>query len=1257
MNVFLEPLRELEAYNYIRQKLEEQQNPEGGQPEKACGILADSCADPQKTHLLYALCREDSLSGSSRLRLVLTHSDRRAREIAQDCAFYDKNVFVFPARDLIFYQADLRGNEIDKERLRCLRRILEGKPVTVVTTFASLMTPQIPLRVLKENVVDIGRREAVDLAGLTKRLVEMGYEKNYQTERPGQFAVRGDILDVFDLTQDNPIRIEFWGDEVETIRSFDVLSQRSVEQLEFVHIFPASEMILEDRRLRDGLARIRREADRVGKKHREQGNPEAAHRLKTEIARITEEAGELRLLSGLESFIHYFYPMTESLLDLFPPEQTLVFLDEPQRILQHANGVETEFRVSMISRSEKGYVLPGQMDLIRETPEILLSLEKYRRVGLTILAGIAKETDLYITLPDRYTAENAGTKADDSSIGEELIPLSRKAAGNAVPEAAPENSSGGGEDRDRFAMHFDSLVQMHAREASLSGLSYEGLRGLLSKMRAKKERVIIVSPSRTRAKRLAEQLTLDDVTAFYRENVMRSLKPGDVMTYSGRMRKGFSYPEIGFTMLTESDIFGEEKKKRKKTRRFTGGDQIKKFSELRVGDYVVHEQYGIGIYRGVEKIEVDHIARDYLKIEYGSGGVLYIMPTDLSVLQKYAAGEGARKPKLNKLGTQEWNHTRSRVQKSVEEVADDLVELYAKRQAKKGHVYGKDTVWQRELEEMFPYEETEDQLTAIEDTKRDMESDKIMDRLICGDVGYGKTEIAVRAAFKAVQEGMQVAVLVPTTILAQQHYNTFSERMHSFPVIIESLSRFRSSKEQKKVISDLGKGMVDIVIGTHRLLSKDVKFKNLGLLIVDEEQRFGVTHKEKIKQMKEDVDVLTLSATPIPRTLHMSMVGIRDMSILEKAPGDRVPIQTYVMEYNEEMVREAIARELSRGGQVYYVHNRVNDISSAAVQVQELVPEARVAYAHGQMKESELEAVMYDFISGGIDVLVSTTIIETGLDISNVNTIIISDADKMGLSQLYQLRGRVGRTGRTAYAFLMYKRGQILREIAEKRLAAIREFTDLGSGFRISMRDLEIRGAGSILGRVQHGHMQAVGYDLYCKLLEGAVRKAKGEEPKKEKNVTVNLLADAFLPESYIVNEEQKLEIYKKIAAIESAADVEDIRGELIDRFGEIPLAAQNLLRVALIRSVAAVLDISEITGSGGVIRIIPAPGSKDMKIENIPLFVKMYRGRLSFIAKGTPQFHLEYEITGSTIRDEETLLQTTEDLLVNYSKVLRAAP
>ena len=1240
MNVFTEPLREMEAYNRLKDRLVRYGKVEagaerssGGEPQgasgsridgvdgdasdsgsgRAPGVLADGCVDPQKAHLLYALCREESLTEHARLRLVLTYSDLRARQIARDCAFYDKNVAVFPARDLIFYQADLRGGEIDRERLQCLRRIAEGKPVTVITTFAALLTPQIPARILEENILAIGRRDTLDPVKAAGRLAAMGYEKNYQVERAGQFAVRGDILDIFDFTQENPIRIELWGDEVETIRSFDVLSQRSIEQLEYVRVFPATETILDGRRLHDGIARIKKEAARISEKLRAGGNPEASHRLQTETARILEEAQELHVYTGLESFIHYFYPMTETFLDLFPKEKTLVFLDEPVRILQHACAVETEFRDSMRSRAEKGYVLPGQMELLRESPQVLAALESYRRVGLAVLAGAGSAGPFRVSLPAEDAAEE-----------------------------------------ENYSMQFDLTVQMHARDASLSGMNYEALREELARLRGKAERVIIVSPSRTRARRLAEDLTADDVTAFFRENPQRPLRPGDILTTAGRMRRGFAYPEIGFTILTEAEIFGEEKKKKKRARLYDGGEQIRKFSELQVGDYVVHEHYGIGIYRGVEKIEVDHIARDYLKIEYGGGGVLFVMPTDLSVLQKYAAAEGARRPRLNKLGTQEWTRTRGKVQKAVEEVAEDLVELYAKRQARQGHVYGKDTVWQRELEEMFPFEETEDQLAAIEDTKHDMESGKIMDRLICGDVGYGKTEIAVRAAFKAVQEGMQVAVLVPTTILAQQHYNTFSERMHSFPVNIGVLSRFRTSKEQKQTIRELERGMVDIVIGTHRLLSKDVKFKNLGLLVVDEEQRFGVTHKEKIKQMKEDVDVLTLSATPIPRTLHMSMVGIRDMSVLEQAPGDRRPIQTYVMEYNPELVREAILRELSRQGQVYYVHNRVNDIERAALEVRELVPDARVTFAHGQMKESELEQIMYDFISGQIDVLVSTTIIETGLDISNVNTIIISDAEKMGLSQLYQLRGRVGRTGRTAFAFLMYRRGQILKEVAEKRLAAIREFTDLGSGYRIAMRDLEIRGAGSILGRVQHGHMQAVGYDLYCKLLEGAVRRAKGEEPGEEKNITVNLLADAFLPENYIVNEEQKLEIYKRIAAIDSASDVEDVREELLDRFGELPLPAQNLLRVALIRSVASRLDITELTGRGGSLRIVPDARAKGLRVENIPQLLQIYRGNLSFTAKGTPQFLLRYPMSGSTVRDEETLLQVTEDLLVRMAKILR---
>ena len=583
-----------------------------------------------------------------------------------------------------------------------------------------------------------------------------------------------------------------------------------------------------------------------------------------------------------------------------------------------------------------------------------------------------------------------------------------------------------------IANHFS----IQARSIGAYNNSFELLVKDLKQYKKKGYAVILLSGSRTRAKRLAEDLLAEELNCYYTEDYDHVAKAGEVMVLYGKVKRGYEYPLLSFAVISESDIFGSQKKRKKKKKAYEG-EKISSFTELSIGDYVVHENHGLGIYRGIEKIEVDKTVKDYIKIEYDKGGNLYILATQLDMIQKYASAD-AKKPKLNRLGGQEWNKTKSRVRGAVKEIAADLVELYAKRQQNEGYEYGPDTVWQKEFEEMFPFEETEDQEAAIEAAKRDMESKKIMDRLICGDVGYGKTEIAIRAAFKAVQEGKQVVYLVPTTILAQQHYNTFAQRMKDFPVTVDLLCRFKSAAEQKKTIAELKRGMVDIVIGTHRVLSKDVVFKDLGLLIIDEEQRFGVAHKEKIKQLKNNVDVLTLTATPIPRTLHMSLIGIRDMSVLEEPPMDRLPIQTYVMEYNEEMVREAIARELARGGQVYYVFNRVKQIEDITAKIAALVPDAAVEFAHGQMKERELENIMYRFINGEIDVLVSTTIIETGLDISNVNTIIIHDADNMGLSQLYQLRGRVGRSTRTSYAFLMYKRDKMLKEIAEKRLAAIK---------------------------------------------------------------------------------------------------------------------------------------------------------------------------------------------------------------------------
>ena len=664
---------------------------------------------------------------------------------------------------------------------------------------------------------------------------------------------------------------------------------------------------------------------------------------------------------------------------------------------------------------------------------------------------------------------------------------------------------------------------------------------------------------------------------------------------------------------------------------------------------MVHENHGLGIYQGIEKIEVDRVAKDYMKIAYDKGGNLYIPATQLDLIQKYASAD-AKKPKLNRLGSQDWVKTKTRVRGAVKEIAKDLVELYAARQNQEGFVYGIDTVWQKEFEEMFPFEETEDQLLAIEAVKRDMESSKIMDRLICGDVGYGKTEIAIRAAFKAVQESKQVVYLVPTTILAQQHYHTFQQRMRDFPVRVDLMCRFRTSAQQKKTIEDTKKGLVDIVIGTHRVLSDDLKFKDLGLLIIDEEQRFGVQHKEKIKKLKENVDVLTLTATPIPRTLHMSLIGIRDMSVLEEAPQDRMPIQTYVMEYNDEMVREAIERECARSGQVYYVYNRVEDIAEIAAHIQKLVPDVNVAFAHGQMREQELERIMCDFIDGEIDVLVSTTIIETGLDISNVNTMIIHDADRLGLSQLYQLRGRVGRSNRMAYAFLLYRRDKMLKEIAEKRLAAIREFTDLGSGFKIAMRDLEIRGAGNLLGAQQHGHMEAVGYDLYCKMLNEAVKHLKGEMEEEDYTTTIDLNIDAYIPDTYISNEYQKLDIYKRIAAIESEEEMEDMVEELIDRFGDIPKKVEMLLTVAQLKALAHKVYVTAVEQKGDTYTFAMYERAKVCP-EKIPALLKEFRDDLAF--KAEPPMFI-YRKKRINKRDKtESVLEVVKNVLIGIKGLL----
>lgn len=1169
--VFANPLVELAEFSDMKRALDQ-----GKGPVQICGVT-----DSQKVHTAYELSRDKAW------RLVVTYDDTRAREIYDDLCYFEKNTWLYPARDLLFYNSDIHGNLLTRQRMQVFRHLLEDEGGVVVTTVDGLMDHLLPLDELKSRCLFIEAGNILDMDRIKEELRDMGYERTGQVDGMGQFSVRGGILDVFPLTEELPVRIELWGDEVDSIRSFDPESQRSVAQMEAVLLYPAAELAVSKERITDGIVKIEKDAKKQEKLFREQQKAEEAHRIHQIVKELCEGLQEGLEVSGLDGYIRYFCDKTVSFLDYMKEKGAAVILDEPQRLKEKLETVEAEFRESMEHRLEKGYLLPGQADLLFSARTVLAAVQLPEAVFMT---GLDQRLP-GMTVKNKY-----------SITGKSVNPY--------------QNS-------------FEILIK------DLSRWKKEGYR------------VVLLSASRTRASRLAGDLREYDLRAFCPDDAGRTVAPGEILVTYGKLHKGFEYPLIKFVVITEGDMFGNERQRKKRKKYNYEGKKISSFSELSVGDYVVHESHGLGVYRGIEKIEQDHIIKDYIKVEYADGGNLYLPATRLEGIQKYA-GSDAKVPKLNRLGGAEWGKTKTKVRTAVKEIAKELVELYAARQDAEGFQYGEDTVWQKEFEEMFPYEETDDQMTAIEDTKKDMESRRIMDRLICGDVGYGKTEIALRAAFKAVQEGKQVAYLVPTTILAQQHYNTFVQRMKDFPVRVDMMSRFCSPGQVKKTLEGLKKGFVDIVIGTHRILSKDVQFKDLGLLIIDEEQRFGVTHKEKIKQLKQNVDVLTLTATPIPRTLHMSLIGIRDMSVLEEPPVDRVPIQTYVMEYNDEMVREAIHRELARGGQVYYVYNRVNNIDEIASHVASLVPEAQVAFAHGQMNERQLERIMLDFINGDIDVLVSTTIIETGLDIPNANTMIIHDADRLGLSQLYQIRGRIGRSNRTSFAFLMYKRDKMLKEEAEKRLQAIREFTELGSGIKIAMRDLELRGAGNILGAEQHGHMEAVGYDLYCKMLNEAVLALKGERPEEEQFETVvDCDIDAFIPDGYIKNEYLKLDVYKRISAIETDEEYMDMQDELIDRFGDIPNSVDNLLRIAELKAMAHRAYVTEVNINRQELRLELYPKAK-LDVAGIPGLIAEYKNALRFVQGEKPMMF--YQDRKRKNKDCMPMLETTKELLLKLS-------
>ncbi len=1121
----------------------------------------------------------EATRGKNPFLLMVTYDEARAEKLYQDYRFYDRNTFIYPAKDVLFYYADVHGNVTAGRRLEIIKRIISGEPTVIITTVDGLMDKLPDIKYIKDRTISLRVGEVVDIDAVRSLLVMLGYENVTLVESPGQFSVRGGIIDIFPLTEECPCRVELFGDEVDSIRYFDVESQRSIETVDEFSIFPATEYVLTKARISRGISRIEADHEKRAAELKKTFKTEQYARLNSAVKHIKEDIEEFDSKSGIDSLIGYFYTSTVSFLD-YLPKGTPVYVDDPVRVAERASMYYKEFAASMEGRFEGGYILPGQMDVLYDNVRTIAELSLRKPI-----------------LFSEFYHQDPGFEAAES-------------------------------------------IQVASRSIMSFNGDVDRLIGEIKKWRDEKYKIVIVSPSTTRGKRLADRLNEENIPAFYSASSTRVLEPREVMITNGHLPVGFEMTDIKLAVLSENDIFSKKNEKHRKLPKKFAGERLNSLSDISIGDYVVHERHGIGIYRGIEQVEMDGRKRDYINIEYSNNGKLFIPVEQLSIIGKYSSKD-SKAPKLNKLGSPEWNKTRSRVRMTVDSIADELVTLYAIRRKEKGYAYSEDTVWQKEFEELFPYDETPDQIRAIEDTKKDMESDRIMDRLICGDVGFGKTEVAIRAAFKAVQDGKQVAYLVPTTILAEQHFETFKERMKDYPVEIRMMSRFCTPKDIKKTITDMSKGAVDIVVGTHRLLSKDVQFKNLGLLIIDEEQRFGVKHKETIKQMKKTVDVLTLTATPIPRTLHMSLIGVRDMSILEEAPVDRRPIQTYVMEYDREIVREAASRELARQGQVYYVYNRVDDIERVAVELRSMLPEAVIEYAHGKMPERQLEDVMHRFINKEIDVLVSTTIIETGLDIPNVNTIIIHNADNFGLSQLYQLRGRVGRSDRNAYAFLLYRRDKMIKEVAEKRLSAIREFTELGSGYKISMKDLEIRGAGNILGSSQSGHLEEVGYDLYVKMLNEAIRTRLGEKDKyTDFDTSIDLSVDAYIPDEYVRNEYLKLELYKRIARVENQEDADLIIDEAKDRFGDPPKVFLRLIRIAVLKAMAHDTWMSDIKYQDGFVQYLFVPGA-DILVDKIPKFMKKYKNNIRVVTAKKSGFAIR---TSKLIQDD--MLTAIEDAI-----------
>lgn len=1105
----------------------------------------------QKNHLIYAL--GEHTAGKV---LVIAADESEAGRTVKELSFLSSDgVLYFPPREYLYYDVDVSNRKTEFSRLGVLSGLSDAK--YVVTTPSALVSYTLPPEMFKENTIEISLDFSMEMDAFVKKLIYMGYSRVSTVESVGQFSVRGSIVDVFSTGSAMPLRIEFWGDDVDSMRYFNPDTQLSSDNTDSAFIYPAVELMYTPEK-----------ADKVCEKIRSYKN----ENLNRDIEKFTTG----HYFPSNDKYMPLFYDKVPTLLD-YMENDTLCFLCEPKDIKQ---------------RFDVWY---------KEQNEIITTL---------------MEKGLFPRISEGYFI----TYSDIVKTTSVWKGVSLSALSHSTPEVFPSG-----------------IISLTAKVLRAYTDSVDYLIDDILYWKNRGYRILILLGTDAKIRNIGELLQDKGVVSTEIKDLAKTPDFGEIFIVKGTLERGFEYPSIKTVVVTDGEPVSQ-RKKRKATA--NAKDAIKSFDELSVGDYVVHRTHGIGQYVGIHQLEVQGAIRDYLKLKYKGTDCLYVPVNQMDLLYKYSSTE-EKKVKLNSLGGTQWQKTVTKVKENVAHLAEDMIRLYAARSQMKGHIFEKDSDWQKQFENDFIYDETPDQIRCIEEVKSDMEQGKCMDRLLCGDVGYGKTEVAMRAAFKCVMSGMQVAYLVPTTILASQHFNNFLSRMKEYCIKVEMLSRFRTKKQQQEIIAKLKTGEVDVVIGTHRILQKDVEFKSLGLLIIDEEQRFGVGHKEKLKEIKKNVDVLTLSATPIPRTLNMAMIGIRDLSVIASPPTDRSPVQTFVMEYNPIVVQNAISREIARGGQVYYLYNRVESIERVAAKIKELVPEARVQVAHGKMTESQLENIMVDLIEGEIDVLVCTTIIETGLDVPNVNTIILENADCLGLSQLYQLKGRVGRSNRVSYAYFTYHEGKVLDSIAQKRLQAIREFTEFGSGFKIAMRDLEIRGAGNILGKEQHGNMNLVGYDMYCLLLEQAVKELKGEDVAEKCDTAVDIKVSAYIPEKSVPDEKQRIDMYRKIATISSTDDIAEAEAEYIDRFGDVPESVDNLMHIAHIKSIASELFVSDISQKDDMIVFT---FDKIVSTRAIVEILDDYRGKMMFSSGNVS--YLSYKYDTDILKNIKIILQRLKNTI-----------